>query len=445
MFKTIVTFFVTLSVGAVNGSNVCSNEIAAFKVLDVSVSPPIVRELTSVVDLSDYATCTIDIEATVSSSPAGCDSKTIKCVTFFINGAVVRKEKVAPFTYFGNMPRSSIKGSKPPIGKHTLKACTYSDKACTKDESGCKEVDVEVIDCDKPTAAPVLDSSINKVVGFEVVNITGPNHTVITPFTPPIIDLSEFPSCSLNIIATVNQNTIGGAPIKCVEMMLGNHTRMEKIAPYALYGNAKQVFQSGQPKLGAQTLKACTYTDKACTQGESGCLEVAVLVKNCNTTTIPAPTHSPTMSPSLKPTLMPTTKSAPTMTCTTTILSGYCWKQNEVVALKNLVNTSIEDIDNFIDQRGNAIAEVRGFVQEVRTFLIAFIDEGGLLSQNLTDKAIIAVPMLPSNATNFSRRLTSRELKPCNDAACNAAIINLFLNIFDLVFGIAGLNGPLEL
>ena len=259
MLHIIAIFVVVLSVVAVNGSIVCSNDIVAFNALDASVSPPIVRDLTFIVALSDFSSCTLDIETITTSAPPGCDDKPVKCVKFFLDGALVRKEKAAPYTYFGSAAGSSINAHKPPIGNHKLKACTYSDEACSKDESGCKEMKVEFVDCDHPTSVPsIIDASINKVVGFELVNTVRPNYTDITLFTPPIINLSEFPSCSLNIIAAVNQNNVGDAKIKCVKMMLGDHTRKENVAPYTLYGNSKQFFHSGKPKIGEQTLKACT-------------------------------------------------------------------------------------------------------------------------------------------------------------------------------------------
>jgi hypothetical protein len=299
------------------GTIVCTNEVVDFNLIDTSVSSPIFTELTPVVDLSDFPTCKLNIEATVASVPSNCDERTVKCVKFFLDDVMIRKEKFAPYTYFGDIPGSVIKEGKPPLGTHTLKACTYSDKACTKHEMGCKEMSVEFLDCDRatnsptdaptngptvgptdaptngttdspterPTAAPIpteRDCSVeNEVTGFELVDAESPYRPVISPFSPPIIDLLEFPTCALNIFANVRDNTCGGAPIKCVSLSLGGQYRKEVLEPYALYGNTGRFIRSGKPQLGAQTLRACTYTDDRCTEGESGCLEVDVFVKDC--------------------------------------------------------------------------------------------------------------------------------------------------------------------
>jgi hypothetical protein len=283
MYKIIVSLIVTLPVVAATGTIVCSNEIVDFNVIDTSVSPPIFTDLTPTVDLLDFPTCALNIEATIKSTPSNCDEQTAKCVKFFLDGVEVRKEKFTPFTLYGDDIGGAIKSRKPPLGTHTIKACTYSDKACTKNESGCKEVEVDFLDCDRPTAAPVVSTcdSVNEVTGFELVDAESPYRPVITPFTPPVIDLSEFPTCALNIFATVSENTCGTAPIKCVKLTLGSQVRKEKYTPYALYGNTGRFIRSGKPALGAQTLKACTYTDEACREGESGCLEVDVYVKDC--------------------------------------------------------------------------------------------------------------------------------------------------------------------
>jgi hypothetical protein len=282
MYKIIASLLVALPVVASTGTIVCTNKIHDFNVIDTSVSPPLFTDLTPTVDLLDFPTCTLNIEAALTSTPKNCDEKTAKCIKFFVDGVEVRKEKFAPFTLYGDVVGGPIDAKKPPIGKHTIKACTYSDKACTKDESGCREKVVDFLDCDRPTAAPTAScDSVNEVTGFELVDTESPYRPVVFPFTPPIIDLLQFPTCALNIYATVSENTCGAAPIKCVKLTLADQVRREKFTPYALYGNTGRFIRSGKPALGAQKLKACTYTDEACTEGESGCLEVDVFVKDC--------------------------------------------------------------------------------------------------------------------------------------------------------------------
>ena len=131
---------------------VCSTEIDVFNVIDTSVSPPIFTDLTPTVDLFDFPTCALNIEATIANDDTSF-CPTAKCVKFFLDDVEVRKEKFAPFTLYGDVIGGTINSRKPPLGIHTLKACTYSDSACTKDESGCKEMEVNFLDCDQPPVA----------------------------------------------------------------------------------------------------------------------------------------------------------------------------------------------------------------------------------------------------------------------------------------------------
>ena len=320
MLNIQATVTLVLSLPFVTGT-VCLNEVVDFNLIDTSASPPIFTELTPVVDLLDFPSGKLSIEAKIASSPSNCDEKTAKCIMFFLDDVPIRREKLAPYTYFGDIPGRFIRSGKPPIGVHTVRACTYSDKACKKDQMGCREMKVDFLDdvrpvtvrpsaapvtdrpsaalvTDRPSAAPVTDhpsaapvtapvaaepdcSSVNEVVGFELVDAESPYRPVISPFTPPMIDLLEFPTCALNIFATVKENTCGDAPIRCVKLSLGQQQRKEVFAPYALYSNTGQFIKSGKPQLGAQSLKACTYTDESCTEGESGCLDVSVFVKDC--------------------------------------------------------------------------------------------------------------------------------------------------------------------
>jgi hypothetical protein len=154
MINTISTFVVTLLLVTATATStiVCNNSIVGFNVIDPSVTPPSVRKLSRIVDLSSFATCALNIEAILLIMPKKCSQKTsAKCVQFFLDDVIVNKEKFIPFMYFKDMKNGTISQRKPPIGTHTIKACTYSDKACTKDESGCKEIKVEFLDCTGPT------------------------------------------------------------------------------------------------------------------------------------------------------------------------------------------------------------------------------------------------------------------------------------------------------
>jgi hypothetical protein len=270
----------------------------------------------------------LNIEAITTSYPGNCDEGTIKCVKFFLDDAAVHREKFAPYNLFVDNKDGSIGSEKPPLGMTKVKACTYTDKRCEFGMQGCKEVEVDFKDCDgikapvaapvkAPVAAPVeapvkapveppveapVEAPVkapvkapveppvdvctdgNEVLSFELVDASLPRKPIVTPFTPPMIDLLDFPNCELNIFAVAKNNTCGAPPIKCVRLSLGSQVKREEFVPYALYGD-RIIYgggvRDGKPELGANTLKACTYTDANCQTGEQGCLEVDVFVKDC--------------------------------------------------------------------------------------------------------------------------------------------------------------------
>jgi hypothetical protein len=209
---------------------------------------------------------------------------------------------------FDDVPGESIKSVKPPIGKTKLKACTYTDKRCSIGEQGCQTVTVDFLDCDGPTSpivapvpapveAPVAEPTScdngNEIVGFELVDAENPKAPIITPFKPPMINLLDFPTCELNIFAIGKNNTCGNPPIACVRVSLGSSVRRERFVPYALFGDRTGwIVYDRKPELGPNTLKACTYTDRNCREGEQGCLEVDVNVEDCD-----RPTSTPTITP----------------------------------------------------------------------------------------------------------------------------------------------------
>lgn len=256
----------------------CANAVVDFLLIDPSGPSPSYSDL-DIVNISDYPSGLINVEAVTETSPAGCTEKVVECVKFFLDGEEVRKERFKPFTLYGNVRGGPIHASTPPIGTFTLKACTYSDNECSLDEMGCYEQQVTFTEDSVPTQTPVCDS-VNEVTGFELVNTENPYRPVISPFTP-VIELSDYSSCMLNIFATVSTNSCGDAPVGCVKLTLGDHGRKEQLPPYALYGNTGRFIRSGTPPLGASTVRACTYTDSDCREGESGCLEVDIFVNDC--------------------------------------------------------------------------------------------------------------------------------------------------------------------
>ena len=81
--RAIATLVLSLPLVTGTGTIICSNEVVDFNLIDTSVSPPIFTELTPVVDLLDFPTCKLNVEAAVASSPTNCDERTAKCVKFF--------------------------------------------------------------------------------------------------------------------------------------------------------------------------------------------------------------------------------------------------------------------------------------------------------------------------------------------------------------------------
>jgi hypothetical protein len=283
LMPKLASFLTSLLAGTNSRDNVCINTVTDFELIDASVRPPIITDLTEVVDLLDFPTCQLSVQAIVTSEPEGCNRGEVECVKFFLDGVEAKKERNAPYSLYGNAASSgSFSTEKPPIGTVTLKACTYTNRQCTLGEQGCKTVDVTFLDCDRPTAAPVKACEAeNQILGFDLVDAFKPKAPIITPFIPPTIDLLNFPKCELSILAVGKNNTCGNPPIKCVKMSLGTHVKKERFAPYSLYGNRGVVVRDEKPDLGPNTLRACTYTDKQCREGEQGCLEVDVYVKDC--------------------------------------------------------------------------------------------------------------------------------------------------------------------
>ena len=277
MLKTITTLLCAIHIVDASG---CANEIAEFNLIETLVSPSISTALSPTVDFSDSPTCSFNIEASLAavSTNDECEAKPVKCVKFFMNGAEVHRTNAAPFIYSDNV-----------VGIHNLKACTYSDDECSMDESGCKEMEVEFLGCDRPNnktstierQLPLLKCRKSEITGFQLVDAESPYRPDVQKFQPPVIDLLDYPTCALNIFAVVKKGSCGAPPPACVKLTLGDQVRKEVAAPYALYGNTGRFIRSGKPELGAQTLTACAYTDKKCTRGKHGCLSVNVMVKDC--------------------------------------------------------------------------------------------------------------------------------------------------------------------
>lgn len=93
------------------------------------------------------------------------------------------------------------------------------------------------------------------------------------------LDLTDFNFGTFNIVAQVTE----GCKPRCVKLSLAGYERKELVSPFALYGDFKGKLHQGAPRRsGKQAIKACLYTDRACTMGKHGCLsrEVDIIPAN---------------------------------------------------------------------------------------------------------------------------------------------------------------------
>jgi hypothetical protein len=104
----------------------------------------------------------------------------------------------------------------------------------------------------------------------------------------PTASLVSYPCCSVLDMTDFGQINIAAAVTAncrpaCVKLSFAGKVQKEKRAPYSLYGDTTRGFGKGAPRLsGLQELKACLYTNAACTAGEQGCKSqmVDVIPKN---------------------------------------------------------------------------------------------------------------------------------------------------------------------
>lgn len=297
------------------------------------------------IDLRDFPKCEISIIAVTETN---CTTDPIQCVRMDL-GNSGRFEFFKPYTVFSDIPGGPITDRKPALGKQQLKACAYSDRNCTQDET-CLEVEVDVLDClrgndTQPTAAPSRaeeSNCTNSVTGFQLVDAST-RPPLITDFVPPLIDLKGFPKCELSVIAKTESLPSGceRGTIRCVKMELGNYNRTEYFPPYTLYSDTGGNFTDRKPPIGFQTLKACAYTDRNCTQN-AACLELEVDILDC----VKAPAPFPVAVPSP---IVPTIGGAPTVTnvnCTNNV-TGF-----QLVDTSTTPATLSDFIPPYIDLKG---------------------------------------------------------------------------------------------
>ena len=142
-----------------------------------------------------------------------------------------------------------------------------------------------------------LEECEDGVIGFSVYDQSTNKFTLLdenNPYTDDLtarIMLESFPMKKINIVANVGVPCAGTKPIQCVKLRLGTWERFDSKLPYySLYGDS--ITTPGQLRVrkpnvfGWQTLEAWTYTNKNCTQGESGYNKIRLSLVKKQTQTI---------------------------------------------------------------------------------------------------------------------------------------------------------------
>jgi hypothetical protein len=150
--------------------------------------------------------------------------KAIECVKIEL-GNDVGKERVAPYYLYGN-DGDEVFDKKPPKGRQTLKACTYTDSGCSQGKAGCVEIEVHITGA---LVGPfrVYDADTNALVDFpyelegtgelEYVCLPNSGRVNIEAFIEDICAID-----SVSLLLTGNGET---------------HHQTEYNIPYMLYGN----------------------------------------------------------------------------------------------------------------------------------------------------------------------------------------------------------------
>jgi hypothetical protein len=102
------------------------------------------NELRSRILLDSYVDGKINLIADVGES---CDvSQPIQCVKIQLGDSIQRKENFAPYCLYGNNPNKTISTRRPQVtGWQKLQAWTYTDRNCTKGESGYRALSLHLV------------------------------------------------------------------------------------------------------------------------------------------------------------------------------------------------------------------------------------------------------------------------------------------------------------
>lgn len=217
----------------------CTNSITGFQTVNAFTNE--VKNLTipsgataATVYLTDFQTCQLNFIATTKSEPLNCDQGQIKCVKITF-GNEFRREKVAPYTLYGDIAGSVpfFEDDKPPLDVHTLSACPYTNRACTRRKGNCMEMKVDVKSTPVTPNVTLYDSTKGSNSTPQILN-SGVISTLCRP-----------KSNILNFLASV------GCDFDEVDFEITDETEgemndytAEYESPYWMYGNAP--LQNGQ-------------------------------------------------------------------------------------------------------------------------------------------------------------------------------------------------------
>lgn len=127
----------------VNFEKTCENHVTGFHLINPNLDRDDMNfkvPLPDVINLSDFYRDEINIEAETFDCP---ETDEIECVEISFSGTS-QNERKAPYALYGDNEYHFFAGT-PDVGdKQELKACTYTDRQCSRDEK-CTSVMVDVV------------------------------------------------------------------------------------------------------------------------------------------------------------------------------------------------------------------------------------------------------------------------------------------------------------
>lgn len=194
-------------------------------------------------------------------------SGTVGSVAFYLDGAHVRTENLAPFALAAD-DNGKYRAWTPSVGTHTLRAVPYSGANRSGTMGTAKESALQVLStaaADSATSAPASGSAAAPAFGITkltLVNAATQQDLHLLGPTSPII-LSNCGS-ALNVRADV-AGTVGSVAF----YLDGTLVRCENVAPFALAADDSGIYRKWTPPLGSHQLRVVPYS-KANRSGTAG-------------------------------------------------------------------------------------------------------------------------------------------------------------------------------